>query len=185
MSDIFDSNSVRGKLQEQIHIVDNLKTNLLLDSDILDFQKIHLDYKHKRLIIDSCREMSVPITVTSVKNKINRIIRALTATTISSYSSTMLSVRLRGNTQLPSDRDFMFVSYQQISNRFDFGDGILFHVIDANLSIMQVNNTLDQSINIDKNSRLDILQKYEKEDCYMAAPKYSYLAAGSGISTES
>ncbi len=72
---------------------------------------MHLDYKYKRLIIDSCKEILILITIISVKNKINKIIKAFITITISFYNSTMLSMRLRNNTQLLLDCNFMFVSY--------------------------------------------------------------------------
>ncbi len=166
INDIFDSNLICEKLQRQIYIINNLKINLLLNLDILDSQKMHLDYKYKRLIIDSCKEILILITIISVKNKINKIIKAFITITISFYNSTMLSMRLRNNTQLLLDCNFMFVSYQQISNCFDFKNKILFYIINVNLFIIQVNNTLNQFINIDKNSCLDTLQKYKKKLLY-------------------
>jgi len=94
-----------------MYIVNNLKINILLESNILDFQKIHLDYKHEQLIIDNCKEMLILITITFVKNKINRIIRAFTTTTILSKSIAIILMRLRDSTQLSQDRNFMFLSY--------------------------------------------------------------------------
>lgn len=48
---------------------------------------------------------------------------------------------------------------------------------------MQVNNTLDQFIKIDKNSRLNSLQEYEKESYYIVVSKNSYLVVNFNIST--
>jgi len=54
-----------------MHIVNDLKINILIDSNILNSQKMHLDYEHEQLIIDSCKGMFVSIKVISIKNKIN------------------------------------------------------------------------------------------------------------------
>jgi len=48
---------------------------------------------------------------------------------------------------------------------------------------MQINNILDQFIKIDKNSRLDSLQEYEKESYYIVVLKYFYLVVDFDIST--
>ena len=117
----------------------------------------------------------------SCQNKTYRIIKALSAITVLSRSSVIVSVRLRNNTQLFSDCNFIFVSYQQISNRFDIEDRFLSYIIDVNFSIVQINNTLDQSIKIDKNSRLDSLQEYKKKEYYIAVSEYFYLAVDSDI----
>ncbi len=175
---------IREKLQRQIYIVNNLKINILIESNILDSQKMHLDYKYKQLVIENCKEIAVSITITFVKNKINKIVKTFTALTILLKSSTMVPVRLRNNTQLLSDRDFMFVFYQQIFNRFGFDDEIHFYVINVNFSIIQINNILDQSIKIDKNSCLESLQKYKKKSYYIAISKYFYLAVDSSIFLE-
>ncbi len=73
---------------------------MLIDSNILDLQKMHLDYEHERLIIGNCKEMFVSIKVILIKNKMNRMIRILIVITISFKCSTIISMRLRGNTQL-------------------------------------------------------------------------------------
>ena len=176
--------SIRKKLQKQIYIVDNLKINILIELDILDSQKIHLDYKYKQLVIESCEEIIVSITITFVKNKINKVIRALIVSTILLKSNIIVSMRLRDNTQLLSNCNFIFISYQQIFNRFSFENKILFYIIDANFSIIQINNTLDQFIKIDKNSCLDSLQKYKKKSYYIATSKYSYFVVDSSIFSE-
>jgi predicted deacetylase len=72
---------------------------------------MHLNYEHERLIRDNCKEMLILMDVTSIKNKIKRIVRAFIATTISSHSIIIILVRLRENTSLSNDCDLMFISY--------------------------------------------------------------------------
>jgi len=72
---------------------------------------MHLDYEHEQLIIDNCKEMFVSIKVILIKNKINRVIRALIAITILAKYNTIIFVRLRNNTQLLQDRNFIFLLY--------------------------------------------------------------------------
>lgn len=80
-----------------MHIVNNLKINILIELDILNSQKIHLNYEHKRLIIESYKEITILIIITLVKNKINRVVRALSTTIILTKSSIIISMRLRNN----------------------------------------------------------------------------------------
>ncbi len=58
---------------------------------------MHLDYEHKQFIIDNYKEIIVLINVISITNKIKRVIRTFTTITISSYSSIIISIRLRDN----------------------------------------------------------------------------------------
>jgi hypothetical protein len=87
----------------------------------------------------------------------------------------MISIRLRDVVQLPEGRDFMFISYQRTSHRFDSQGGILSHIIEANFFMIHVNNTLDEAVKISKNPRLGILIEYEVEGYYVASSEYSYL----------
>jgi len=76
-----------------------------------------LNYEHEHLIIESCKEIIILIIIiiiiiiTLVKNKINKVIRALLAIIVLFKSSVIVFVQLRDNTQLSLNRDFMFVSY--------------------------------------------------------------------------
>ena len=128
--------------------------------------------------------MFVSIKVTLIKNNVNRIIRTLIAITILLKCNTIISMRLRDNTQLLQNCNFMFLLYQQTFNYFDLEDEILSYIIDVNFSIMQINNTLDQFIKIDKNPRLDSLQKYEEESYYIIVLKYFYLVINFDIFTK-
>lgn len=103
--------AIREKFQKQIYIVINLKINMLIEFDILDSQKIYLNYKHEQLIIDSCKRIAISIIVISVKNKINKVIRTLTIITVLSRSSIMIPMHLR-DSNLLQDRNFIFLLYQ-------------------------------------------------------------------------
>ena len=175
-----EGRAVLGKLRRQIHVVDELKANMLLGSDILGPEKMVVDYHHEVLILHCCRGMTVTMTVTPAKQRVNRVVRASTKIVVPAHSSTMVPVRLRGdNNELPKGRDYMFLPYQQTSSRFGVEGGVLSHITDANMCAVQVNNTLDTSVTIGKNSRLGTVHDYEEEGCYAMAAENSHLAAGS------
>jgi len=66
--------SICDKLRAQVYVINNLKTNLLIKFDILESQKINLNYKKKLLVINNCKDITIFIIVTLIKNKINRIV---------------------------------------------------------------------------------------------------------------
>jgi hypothetical protein len=65
---------VCNKLKAQVYIINNLKANLFIEFDILKLQKINLNYKKKFLVINNCKDITIFIIITSIKNKLNCII---------------------------------------------------------------------------------------------------------------
>ena len=59
--------------------------------------------------------------------------------------------------------------------KLDNEDDVLFHIIDAHIEVVQVQNTNFENVYISKNSRLEIVQKYEKENCYLINSEYAHL----------
>lgn len=51
------------------------------------------------------------IIVIAIKNKIKRVIRALSTIVILAYINIIISIRFRDNIKLFKDRDFMFLLY--------------------------------------------------------------------------
>ena len=70
----FDERLIINKLRKQSHVVDELKINLLLSSDIFNFEKMIVNYNCERLLLHCCRDMNVSIIVISIKQRINRVI---------------------------------------------------------------------------------------------------------------
>ena len=83
---------------------------MFLKFDILNFEKMIVNYHRELFILFYCREMIVTMTIISVKKKINRIIRFFTQMIVSTYFNVMIFIRLRGN-QLLKDRDYIFLFY--------------------------------------------------------------------------
>ena len=96
------------------------------------------------------------MTITSNK-RVKRAVRAHYSVIVSAHFSIMILVRLRENFDLSQGRDLMFVSYSHTSDRFDSKDDVCSHIIDVNMCAMQVNNVIDQSILISRNSRLSTI----------------------------
>ena len=48
---------------------------MFLKSDILNLEKMMIDYHHEVFILHYCREMIITMTFISIKQKINRMIK--------------------------------------------------------------------------------------------------------------
>lgn len=170
--------SIIDKLRRQIYIVDNLKTNLLIDLDILGSKQIIVDYKRKLLTIDNYRDITISITITPSKDRVKRVVKAHQAIIVLSYFTIIVPIQLRGKTKLLIDRDLIFMLLHNIK-RFESKDNILSYIINANMCVVQVNNTSNCAIIIAKNLRLDIIQNYKEEKYYTISSNYDCLVAKS------
>ena len=178
VNDIFDERLIIDKLRRQIYVVDELKINMLLKFDILSFEKIMINYHREVLILHYYRKMIVTMTVILIKQKVNRMMRVFIKIIVSIHFNIMIFVRLR-NHDLSKERDYMFLFYQQFSNRFKIKENVFSHIIDVNMCAVQVNNIFETLIIINKNFRLNIVHDYEKKDCYTLTINYDYLIVDS------
>ena len=146
---------------------------MLVGSDnILGPEQMVVDYKRELLTIGSCRDMTVPMTITPA-GRVKRVVRAHQAVMVPPHPS---PIRLRGKTELPVGRDLTFTSSHD-TKRFGPEGGVLSHITDANMGAVRVNNTSNRAVTIAKNSCLGVVQDYEEEGCYAASPEYGHLAA--------
>ena len=166
--------SIVDKLRRQIHIIDDLKINMFIDFDILDSERMILDYATKQLIINSCKRMKIFMKIIFRRDKVNKIVRAHDVIIVSLHLNIIIFIRFRDKSKFFKNRDLMFMS-MKLSDRFDFDDDVLNYIIDVNMCVVQVNNTFDKSIIIFKNFRLDIVQEYEKKSCYSVFNDYGHL----------
>ena len=125
--------SIVNKIRRQVHIVDDLKVNLLMRSDICDLKRITLDYDNERMILNNCRNMIIFMKIKSGE-RIKRVIRAHHTIIVFLKSITFVSIRLRKAALLFKERDFMF--HSKVSSRFNDSENIFSHIIDANMCII-------------------------------------------------
>lgn len=168
--------SIVDKMRRQIHIVNNLKINIFIDSNILDFKRIILDFVIEFFIIDSYCDIMISMNIISLCEKIHKAIRTYDITIVLSYSSIIISIRLRNKckAKLSKNRNFIFMS-TKLSNRFKSNKNVLNHITNASMCAIQVNNITNKSIIIEKNSRLNTIQKYKEKECYIVSFYYDYL----------
>ena len=154
-----------------------LKTKLLLNNDILNFENMISHLKQEKLVIDNCDNFIASFTVTlRVDERVKRIIRAQAVTTMSFHSIFVISIKFR-DSKLSTNRNYMFNfnHLKRLNKKID----VFSHIVNVNFCIVQIRNTTNKSIFISKNERLKTLQKYEKKSCYLASSKHHHLAADS------
>ena len=157
----------------RVFIVKHLKTKIFFDNDIFESKQMNINVEKKILIIDSCKSLVVQFNLINFESQIKRIVRVNETMKISVNFATIISFKFREKSALSTNRDFMF-HFAKIA-RLRNEDDILSHIIDAHTRVIQIHNTNFEDVFISKNSRLKIVQEYEKEDCYLISQKYVNL----------
>ena len=159
----------------KIYIMKELKTKILLSNDILDSEQISINVEKQILTIDNCKNIKIQLNVTNTNSSIKRVARVNEVIKISVKSATIISFKLRDKNNLSTERDFMFTSSR--IERLNHDENVLFHIIDAHTEMIQIHNINSKDVYILKNTRLELVQKYEKKNCYLVNAEYAHLAA--------
>ena len=127
------------------------------------------------MTIDNCKNIKIQLNVTNTDSSIKRIARVNEVIKISIKSTTTISFKLRDKNNLFIERDFMFTSSR--IERLNHDEDVLSHIIDAHIEMIQIHNINSKNVYILKNTRFELVQKYEKKKCYLANAEYAHLAA--------
>lgn len=88
----------------EVHLINNLKANLLLGVDILGTYGITLDYSNQQMLVNNCKDTVVQLKLTPKNNaKLFRTVRANLTTHIPPKSTITIPISYR---PLPTNRDF-------------------------------------------------------------------------------
>lgn len=165
----------KASLTMEVHIVEDLKANMLIGTDTMTPQGMCVDLETKVCRFGKCQGLEVPVDVTT-KSKPNsrRTIRNKAPVIIAPGATVEVPVAYKGN--IPEDRDFLF----EPDCAQDFGPtgGVFAHIVDSTISMVQVYNATAAPVRLPRKSKLGALYEYEQDGAFMAAPADAPLAAG-------
>ena len=97
----------------KLYIVDDLKTKMFLNTDIISLEKMNFDFGSQQMTIGNCKNLSVPFSSHARKQpNFKRTKRFKSFTILSLGVTTNIPVNYHG--QIPIDRDF-FLNHSSIS----------------------------------------------------------------------
>lgn len=160
--------TVMIKFTRDIHVVDNLKANLLIGMDILGPEGVIVDLPKSKVIFTKCGEVAVPVQATARDNvRIRRVVRAERRQIIPPKATGTVEVSLRGKEPLP-DRDFLFEPSI---------NGVYTHLVDTNFNFVTVRNDRTSPLVIPRHHRVGSVVEYEAEEGYPVDVENHSLAA--------
>lgn len=148
---------VISRFMTNIHLVNNFKINLLLEIDVLESQKMILDFDKHLVKIDVYQDFTTLINVINKANShIKRIIRA--RKTFIVQLRTIVNVLIIYHNELLNDKNFLFES--QCSKYLEHDDEVFAHIMNASLFFIQIHNAIEALVILLRRARLDIVIEY-------------------------
>ena len=147
--------STKTVITREIHLIDDLKANLLIKNDILDSKQVDIFNSTEIVLIDSC-DVTISITIrTKVRSQI-RSVHALKAVTVFSKSECLISIH---HMFFLFDRDFFFESVETILI-------IYAHLMNLKTFFILIRNDRIQSMKILRNFRLRTIKEFDYSNAY-------------------
>ena len=146
---------VQAVIIRKIHLIDDLKVNLLIDNDILSSKLIDISTSINSTYIENCK-MTIFISIKTRFRSRNMSVHTLKAIVIFLKSDCLVDIH---NITL-SDQNYLFES--------DVAEfSIYAHVINLSIKFILMRNEENRSIKISKNFRFEVLTDMSYSDAYL------------------
>lgn len=151
----------------ELHLVDDLRANILMGTDILTPEEMILDFGTQTLKIGSCGLTAGISTIRrddpGVKNKVYSREKII----IEPGSTIDISIKSK---TLPKDRDFLF---EPNLKNVDLGPhgGVYAHLVDSSLSFVRIKNNAPKKVIIPRHANLGTVIEYDQDGCFLANPE--------------
>ena len=136
--------STKTKIIREIHLINHLKINMLLNNDIIKSKRMIFDSSNNVVHIDNC-DVSIFLNIKTFRIVIHTSIHARKTMIISSRSEIVVSIHY---IIISIDRDFFFESKKM---NFSF----YVHLINSTFKNILIRNDDDKIVQIFRNCRLN------------------------------
>lgn len=140
-------NEIRTMFCREVHLVNDLKANILIDMNIMSFESIVVDSSTRIARIESCK-IIVLVEIRTSNNIISKSIHLRKSIIISSRMKFLVQVH---HFVVSKDRDFLF-ELDEISHLTSYA-----HLIDATIKVIILRNDTNRFVHISRNHRLSRL----------------------------
>ena len=171
IQDTIDKRKATTHLRREIHVIDNLKTKLLLSMNVMSFERMIVDMNLKQLIIKNCQSLIVKLEIIVKNNiRVRRTLRVEKKFIVEINIIAKLSIDLRDDSIL--DKDYLFEL--NFSNTYA-------HIVDVFVWFVYVKNDLNTSLEISRYAHMSQLVEFEKQDYYQINSKDHVWAINKNI----
>ena len=144
LSNIKNDKNVALIIRREIHLIENLKINILLDNNIIKTKKFFIDIIKRQISIFNI-DVIISLKIKFLKQIIQRSIHIKKTIIVSSYNEITISINY---VNLLNTRNFLF----ELNNNINLS--IYVYLINASITLIIIRNDKNLSIMIFKNTRL-------------------------------
>ena len=134
---------------------------MLININIQIVEKIIIDISQRKFILFNYLKFFIFIDVFNVDKHVKQIIKNKQIVLLSSMSIINVSIQIRNNSFLLKKGDYMF--YSKTFFNFDVESDVFIHIIDVNMSIIQIRNVTSKIVIIFRHVKLKSIMNYEKK----------------------
>ena len=152
-------------IDREFHVVDNLTAKALIGIDIMKPKGIVIDLGMNIMKIGACKDLLIPIDVTSKGARVNTIIFSRKGIVLLPYTNVpVLVTGAKRPLSLPTDRDFIF--------KPNTLDTLLVyaHIVDYNISEVFIRNDTNYEITLPRRTRLSNVTEYDTAGAFVVDP---------------
>ena len=173
IKEIVDDIERSACLTMKIYIMNDLKTNILIETNIITSQEITMNLKTRTIKLERCQRLNISIDVVArTQPHFKRIIRIKSSITIASNITT--EVPIAYNDTIPEDRDFLFEP--DCAQEFESANEIFAHIVDFTISMIQIYNVTAVPIRLPRKARLEALYEYKQDGVFLTTSTEANLA---------
>ena len=147
---------VKIMITREIHLIDNLKINMLIENDFMKSKKIDINVTKEIAHIDSC-DVIVALNVKISRIIVHTSIHARKTIIVFSHIEIVLSIHF---TIIFADRDFLFESK-------NLNLSLYVHLTDVEFKNIVVKNDNDKSVHISRNCRVERMTELDFSNAYV------------------
>ena len=155
---LFDNTRAFVQITRKIHVVDDFKTDIFIETNILISERMIIDFVIQFIKIDNCRDIIVFMDSRARSEFIKRTMKLSTRIMLPSRITVSMSIIYSG--ELLINRDLFFES--QCALFLNQVDKIYVHIINVSFRTIQIKNDIDFSVVISRKTRLNILNEYNQ-----------------------
>ena len=145
------TNGYMAHFQREMHIVDGLDANALIDIDVLHLEGWILDLLNESAELTYNLGLKVKLEVVARGDKIKRQVLSKAKTIVSSRLRRMVSfVGSKGKALDLSKRDMLFESFNEAFTMFVY-------LVDADTNVVMIENDTDVPVILSKHTRLGLI----------------------------
>ena len=147
---------VKVMITREIHLIDNLKINMLIENDFMKSKKIDINVTKEIVYIDNC-DVIVALNVKIFRIIVHTSIHARKTIIVFSHIEIVLSIHF---TTIFANRDFLFESK-------NFNLSFYIHLTNVEFKNIVVKNDNDKFVHISRNCRVKRIIELDFSNAYM------------------